>query len=149
MKDFYFSSNQVKALISILGEKNGLLIEPQFSTSTDRNDNSVIKNISDFLELTSKVAQILNVDVKDLVTVLNDEESDHETVTHKVILNPFGSYKKGFIHKMNKNLYVIEDYDYNTSNVTLTCCKTGEKECVNFLKLQTINWMSVYPELCY
>tara|TARA_Y100001960_G_C14781183_1_gene886849 strand:- start:5470 stop:5919 length:450 start_codon:yes stop_codon:yes gene_type:complete len=149
MQNFYFSSQQVKALISLLGEKNGLIKEPQIDISTDRDDKFLIKSIADFYKTISDVANILNVSINNLLTERIDEESDHESVSHKVILNPFDCYQKGFIHKLNNEFYLVDDYDYDTSTVCLTSSKSGEKVQVNRFKLQTVSWIDIYPELFY
>lgn len=149
MQNFYFSSQQVKALISLLGEKNGLIKEPQIDISTDRDDKYLTQSVSEFYQITSKVADILNINVNDLVTERIVEESDHESVSHKIILNPFGYFQKGFIHKFDGELHLVEDFDYDTSTVTLTCCNTHETKQVNRFKLQTISWIDIYPELFY
>ncbi len=149
MQNFYFSIQQVKELISLLGEKNGLINEPQIDISTDRDDKFLTKSIADFYKIISEVANILNVSVNDLVTERIYEESNHESVSHKVILNPFDCYQKGFIHKLNNEFYLVDDYDYDTSTVYLTSSKSGKKAQVNCFKLQTVSWIDIYPELFY
>tara|TARA_B100000073_G_scaffold347987_1_gene364379 strand:+ start:1829 stop:2278 length:450 start_codon:yes stop_codon:yes gene_type:complete len=149
MQNFYFSIQQVKELISLLGEKNGLINEPQIDISTDRDDKFLTKSIADFYKIISDVANILNVSVNDLITERIYEESNHESVSHKVILNPFDCYQKGFIYKLNNEFYLVDDYDYDTSTVYLTSSKSGKKAQVNRFKLQTVSWIDIYPELFY
>ena len=147
MQNLLPSLNQVQQLIELLGEKNGIINEPQIDINTDRDDKSLISNISDFYNTISKVSNILECAIDDLTTQRNYDESDHEVVAHNVVLNPFGYYQTGFIHKLDGELHTVDNYDYDTSGVTLTNLRTSEQKTVNRFKLENVNWYNIYPEL--